>query len=250
MYLAEFICSQVFNDYRLMDNSFPIVFSPTKVLKVLILGISILIFANVLGQLHFHFGFFERRLERVVDLVHFDSEGNLPTLFSAMLLFMASVFLFTITSFERKAGRAWKGWKGLGFVFLYLGLDESIQLHEIINSFLRSIIPAHGIFFHAWVIPFIGLLFVFVLVYIPFVKRLERPFSSLFLLSGGLYVSGGLGMEMLSGYWMESHGVDFVYSMMSTLEESLEMIGIAVFNYSLILYMAKGNIKVGIVPRI
>lgn len=231
-----------------MENFNSLVLEPRKVLKVLLLGIAFLIFTNLIGQTHYHFGLSEKKLERIVTLVHFDSEGNLPTLFSALLLFVASIFLFSISTSERKEGRFWKRWRGLGLIFLYLGLDEAIQIHEIINAYTRSVISAHGLFYHAWVIPFIWLLIIFFLAYIPFLQRLPQQFLKLFLLSGGLFVVGGLGMEMISGYWMEAEGTDFTYSLISTLEESLEMTGIAVFIYSLLLFMAKSSMKVILVP--
>ena len=60
----------------------------------------------------------------------------------------------------------------------------------------------------------------------------------LFLISGITFVSGTLGFEMLGGRQAELYGRNnILYALFYTCEESLEMIGIAIFIYTLLTYI-------------
>jgi hypothetical protein len=53
-----------------------------------------------------------------------------------------------------------------------------------------------------------------------------------------LYIGGAIGMEMLGGYLAYTTGMKSVsYLIVTTLEESLEMLGIVVFIHALISYI-------------
>ena len=58
------------------------------------------------------------------------------------------------------------------------------------------------------------------------------------MLSGVIYVGGAVGVEMIGGYHSQMYGENnFAYGMITTIEESLEMMGILVFIYSLLFYL-------------
>ncbi|MEO0888247.1 MAG: hypothetical protein AAFY54_20270, partial [Cyanobacteria bacterium J06648_10] len=60
----------------------------------------------------------------------------------------------------------------------------------------------------------------------------------LFYLSGSLYVSGILGMEMLTGYYISSFGGgEGTIIALNGIEESLEMLGVTLFIYTLLDYL-------------
>ncbi len=83
----------------------------------------------------------------------------------------------------------------------------------------------------------IGLLLV---VYVPFLRSLPRRTFRLMLLSGAIYVGGAIGMEMVGGYAWDRHpvrGVPIIAIM--ALEETLEMVGLAIFAYALLDYVAR-----------
>ena len=125
----------------------------------------------------------------------------------------------------------------MGIIFLYLGIDEGAQIHEIINAIVQGVIPAQGFFLHAWVIPF-GIVFLILASYLfPFLLKLEKRYQQLFFLSGSLFLLGGFFMEMWSGYRLDHYGFDLGYGLINTLEESLEMVGISLFIYSLLDYI-------------
>jgi hypothetical protein len=62
----------------------------------------------------------------------------------------------------------------------------------------------------------------------------------LFLVSGSIFVSGAIGFELLGGRQAELYGKDNVlYCFFYTCEELLEMLGVAVFIYTLLRYMVE-----------
>ncbi|HEY3327316.1 MAG TPA: hypothetical protein VGK14_09105 [Novimethylophilus sp.] len=64
------------------------------------------------------------------------------------------------------------------------------------------------------------------------------------------YVTGALGFEMLGGWYFQLHGAqkDLLYGLMSTGEESLEMIGMTAFAYTLLIYIE--TVHKGIVVQV
>lgn len=125
----------------------------------------------------------------------------------------------------------------MSWIFLFLSIDEGVQIHEVFNSAVRSKIATGGIFYYAWIIPYAALVAVFVAVFVPFLKRLPLETRRLFLVSGGIFILGAVGMEMAGGYRIDNHGEDFYYGLISTVEEFLEMFGMATFCYALLRFI-------------
>ena len=174
----------------------------------------------------------------IMSYFNFDKEQNIPTFYSAMALVFCFVLLFLISLEHRKSGNKYVLWMFLSFIFLFLGIDEISSLHEIMGKKVRAFLNTSGVFFFAWIIPYgIGII-VLLLGYIRFLKRLPRNIRNLFLLSGVIFVGGALGMEMVGGWHSERYGEENLpYSLIYTLEESLEMIGVIIFIYALISYI-------------
>lgn len=74
-----------------------------------------------------------------------------------------------------------------------------------------------------WAIP--GVILV-ELAFVPFLLSLPRRIAVLFVLSGLLYVSGALGVELLSEDMDED---SIAYGFATALEEGLEMLGALMF---------------------
>ena len=64
------------------------------------------------------------------------------------------------------------------------------------------------------------------LAFVPFLLSLQRRVAVLFMLSGLLYVSGAIGVELLSEDMDEE---SFAYGLATALEEGLEMMGALMF---------------------
>ena len=63
----------------------------------------------------------------------------------------------------------------------------------------------------------------------------------LFIVSGAIFVFGAIGFEMLASRQFSIHGDisgDLMYAVFYTFEEFLEMLGIVVFIYTLLSYIA------------
>ena len=60
-----------------------------------------------------------------------------------------------------------------------------------------------------------------------------------FIIAAIIYITGLIGIEMLGGQYHELHGREnLTYSMISTLEESLEMLGLILFIRALLDYLS------------
>ena len=84
--------------------------------------------------------------------------------------------------------------------------------------------------------------FLVVVAFLRFWLRLESRIRALFFASAVLYVGGALGFELIEIYYIPHYGVDLGFYMLSTAEESLEMLGVLLFIYALMIRL-KCNIS-------
>ena len=173
-------------------------------------------------------------------LFNVDAEKNFPSAFSTGLLLLSSVLLGAITLAKKAAGdRFTWHWGGLSFVFAFLAVDEWLSFHEKLSDVIKSVLPANGIFYFAWIL--VGMTFVggLGLIYWSFLARLPRHYRRLFLLSAALFLSGAIGMEMIAGHYVATHkGWNYnIWLLLTTIEEGLEMFGTLLFIHSLFSYL-------------
>jgi hypothetical protein len=179
--------------------------------------------------------------ESVTRLVWLDEEGNIPAWYSASLFLLCSFLLATIASAERqRQSRHSVGWLILSLVFVYLSLDESAQLHELSIPPLRDLFNPTGLLYYPWIVPAGICAALFALGYWRFLTRLPARTRWLFLLAGGVFVAGALGIEALSGKQAVLHGKEnLTYHLIITVEELFEMAGLIVFIYALLDYISR-----------
>jgi len=202
------------------------------IIKNLLL-IAFLLLANITGIISTHI-FQHDYLYGLVPLFNFDREMNVPTLYSAAAILLASLLLFKIALHHKKHHTAYIPWFGLGCIFIFLAIDEASVLHEGLIVPVRESLNTSGLLFYAWVIPYgIGLM-IFLAIYAKFLLSLEKRTMWLFITSGSIFVVGAIGFELLGGQHAEIHGRNnLMYSVIYSCEELLEMLGIALFNYTL-----------------
>jgi hypothetical protein len=230
-----------------MDLTFPIV--PKQLLKFTMftsLGVAIFsLFVNVLCLVNHDPSPLLRGLRWFFDV---DREDNLPTFYAVFLLSSCGVLLGCLTWIKQQyRDRFTWQWGMLAVIFMGLAWDEATELHEtlvVINrehNYLGALgIPSGGIFHFAWV--FVGLLFVLglAIVYFPLWRSLPSKQKKMMLLSAGVYLTGVLGMEMVGGMIASLFGQDSVLYVVGThVEELLEMLGMNLFGYSLLQYIAR-----------
>jgi hypothetical protein len=165
-------------------------------------------------------------------------EGNIPTLFSSLQLVAAAVLLSGIGYCHRHEGQPYALWYALAVIFLFLAIDETSALHENLTVRVRTALGTSGYLYFAWVIPYGIAVLLLAAVFARFLLRLPRSTMSYFIMSGTIYLAGTLGFEMLGGNYISLPGAqEITYSVIYTVEEALEMIGIALFIYALMKYI-------------
>lgn len=176
-----------------------------------------------------------------VRMFDFDYEKNLPSLYSALAILLCALILSCIAVFKRREDAPFKNhWLILAVIFVYLGFDEALALHEEVGDLVEDyeLVEAEGFLFFAWVVPYAILMLVFALSYAKFVFSLPRRTMLLFIFSGTLFLTGAFGFEVFSARQADIEGFDTVaYHVLYTFEELCEMIGIATFCYALLSYI-------------
>lgn len=171
------------------------------------------------------------------------AENNLPTWFSTLLLAVCAFLLFGIYSQKVLVSDAYRGyWLALSVIFIFLSADEAASIHEKIGDLFHR---RYDVFdnqnYSPWMIPYAGLVLLFVMAYLPFVKHLGFRYASMFILSGTVYVGGALGFEVLEGLYFdltERVEAGFIYYVfLAGTEDCLEMLGLVLFMMTLFSYM-------------
>jgi hypothetical protein len=213
---------------------------PSSVLRILLTIVVALLVLSIAGQaLVMYTPDFPLR-DAFANLFLLDWEQNIPTLYATLML-LASSFLLGLIAHARTGQPYARYWVALSIVFSFLALDEFASLHESAVDRVRAVFDiSGGPLFFAWVIPGAVLVAAFAIVYLPFVRALPRPTRGRFLLAGLLFVGGAIGVEMLGSTRFASRGTskDMTYVLISTVEEGMEMVGIAVFVSALLTYIA------------
>lgn len=169
-----------------------------------------------------------------------DSEVNIPAFYSMLSLLVCSILLGLIAYVKFIRGdRFVRQWVALAIIFLALAVDEIIQFHERMTEPVRSALDTSGFLHYAWVIP--GAVFVLgcLLLFWHFLIALPVATRMLFFLAGIVFISGALGVESIGGYYAASHSKrDMIYSMIVSIEEGLEMLGVVIFIDALLMYIS------------
>jgi hypothetical protein len=177
-------------------------------------------------------------LRRIFDL---NTEINIPTLYSIAALFFCSILLSIIAqAYKLARDSSFRSWRGMSIVFAGLAVDEYLSIHENLGKPLRTIFNMSGWPVYTWVI--VGAIFVvvFLLVFGRFVLCLPVNIKKLFFIAGTIYVAGSLGVETIGGYYHHQYGAGSIfYVLLTTIEELLEMMGIVIFIYALLMYMSR-----------
>lgn len=182
-----------------------------------------------------------RGLREIALRFDLDGETTVPAWFSSALLFASASLLGLIAWMTRRCGgRFFWYWTVLAATFLYLSLDESACLHEILIVPIRRRLGTTGILYFAWVIPGFFIVLLFGLSYLRFLWQLPRRSRNLFIAAGCTFVGGALGLEFVGGALAEAFGFDaLAYVAVMTMEETLEMTGLAIFICALLDYLGE-----------
>lgn len=219
--------------------------SPRKSLVILLLTIFALTAASLtLNLLRIYTG--RETIFNLIRLLDLDGEGNLPAIFSVLMLISSSALLSFIALDHKRSGKAYLHWLWLAVVFCCLAFDEGGGIHEITSEWVRPLIRPSGALTHVWVVPY-GLLFIIIAAtYFRFWLGLKKETRVLMALSGAVYVCGAIGWEMVGAVNYVRYGDNrgLGYTLMYTAEEFMEMAGVAIFLYALLRYIQHNSITV------
>ncbi len=169
------------------------------------------------------------------------TENNIPTWYQSSALLLCALLLGAIAWGTKRLGRPYVGhWKFLAAVFLFLSVDEAVEIHEAVSIALRRVIDTGGPFRYVWVIPYGIFAAVLGVAYLGFLARLPRRTRRLFLLAGGGYVGAAVGVEMVQAVLDRG---PYLFARVASpiaanVEEALEMAAIVLFVYALLSYIA------------
>ncbi|MCC9134969.1 multidrug transporter [Pontibacter silvestris] len=236
------------------DNVYKVAINPVKIVKYLSVIVLLLLIFNIINivvQYNMPENAWQARL--LDKFFNFNGENNLPSFFSSLLLFFASILLYSIYAptklkFNRKGK---KEWLVLGLIFSFLALDESVQIHEASSNLVRPLLKndLDGLLHWAWVVPYF-LFFLAVAAYLfKFVITLPAFTRNLFILSAFLFVGGAIGLELFEGYFFKLYGLNHIYNqLLYCLEELMEMVGVTVFIYALLHYIYNYGVAMLFIP--
>ncbi len=173
-----------------------------------------------------------------------NEEQTFPTLYSSIGLFLCSVLFWLIA--QQKAqlkDRYTLSWKALSAIFTYLAIDELLSIHEHFSKPFHKM-GVDGILHNAWVIPGIIVVVIFCVIFYRFFRHLPRYMQGLILLAISIFVGGAIVVEVVGGYYKYIYGEQNLgYALITTIEESMEMIGVVILIHALLVYIDQMGIN-------
>ena len=161
-----------------------------------------------------------------LDSLNMDRELNLPTFFSSTLLLLAAILMRRLGQSRDRITA--QDWRLLSKIFIFLALDEALQIHEIliIPGLRHQVHPALA---STWVVPYAVLALILLWRFRRFLGSISRATASRLLRSGAVYIGGAIGMEMIGSFAVRSNLIRLHspwYGAITGLEEALELFGI------------------------
>jgi len=187
------------------DKKLTLRINRSKIATVLIYSVVVLVILNIIG-LFLRFGFGYEYAKGFVPKFDFDYENNVPTYFSSVLLLIVSCLTYWISMAAKHAGTRYaRHWWFLSIIFLFLSLDETASLHELLVGPLRDAFNLSGIFYFSWVVVGIIAVILIGVLYIKFLFGLPSTTRNGVILAGALYLGGVIVLELAGGYYASAN---------------------------------------------
>ncbi len=157
---------------------------------------------------------------------------GLPAWFSTLLLAACAQALWKLADVDAHGARSrWsRHERVLALIFVLLSIDELTEIHEQTITPLRSLFGLGGALTFAWVVLAIPAVVLLGLLYLGYLRSLPVGVARLVVLSAVMYVGGAVGVELVGSALWSTVGTETpAYTLVSTLEEVLEMLGLVLF---------------------
>lgn len=178
-------------------------------------------------------------IHRIIDL---NAEGNLPTWFSSIQLFLVGITFLLIRLNKSSSLQKDDTFLSIcGLLFIFLSMDETSQFHEKITKVLSNLewIPRFGDSDGIWILLYFLVLLGLIGISYRSVKVMFVNYKKemLVMLTGvTLFLFGGVIVEII-GYNL--YGSKLAYKIAAIIEEFFEMSGISVLLYGTLLFACK-----------
>ncbi len=222
--------------------------SSKKFSQILLVVIGVLTLAGIAGSLWslvpVESYFFAKMQKRFIYLFDPNGEANIIAWYSASTILLCSLLLGIIAFVKKVDHDSYTlHWGILSFIFLYLSADEAAMLHEIADKPLREFLNLGGFFYYSWIIPAGVAFLIFGMAYLKFLIHLPSKTRWLFIIAGGIFVGGAIGLESFSGLYDDMYmqgeiASDWFVIIFETTEEFMEMLGIVIFIHALLDYIS------------
>lgn len=215
-----------------------IILSPERLFRYLLIIITVLLAANVIGIATSRI-FYHGHIFGLAYIFNFNINTSIPALFEFVIIFFSSLILIAITVKSRTIGERHWIWFSLSILFVVLSLLKIVPLMRIIYFLIHYL--KHAITNTSLIIIIIVLASLLTLYIIKsiisFHLKLSSHFRKMFLLSAGIFIFGAIILDQIGNIIGVQYGKQsLIYALMYTIEELMEMLGIAVFIYSLTQY--------------
>ena len=164
-----------------------------------------------------------------------NDEGGVPAAWSALaLIAVAALLALEGVLVGRRGESEGRWWLALAALFVLLGLEEFLAVHELTIEPLRAALGVGGLLYYAWVVPGTLALLAVGLAFAGFVRRMPRSVRRPLLRGAALMAVGALGFEAIGGWWVSRDGEALVRILLFTVEEALELAGAVVVLWGLL----------------
>lgn len=195
------------------------------------------------AKLAFHGEYYQ-----ITDFFDVGIEGNIPTIYSVIGLFIASLTALTASAASKlnRDGLS-KYWVAVSIVMLFLAFDEGAKIHEEVGGLFEEYFPnvATGYLYWIWVVPYGIVALLFFAAMFPFLQLLPRRTSYGLITSGAVFVCGAVGVEVVSARIYEQYAEASlrppVFYLLYSIEEFLEKLGVIIFIYFSLDYASGGS---------
>lgn len=169
-------------------------------------------------------------------------ERNVPTIYSVLAWSIAALVTWLVAHNAATRRAPFVGrWYSLAVIFLFLAFDEGTTIHEHIGSYVKGfdLLPATGLLYFFWVVPYAVLLLLLASLYAPFMDALPTRTKLGLIASGTVFLGGAMGVEMFSAsvYEVKEESHSLLYHVLYSIEEFMEMLGVAMLIYFMLDYL-------------